>query len=136
MTSRLLLLYLDSSVLIINSSGEIEMHLSLRLVTAIACAITTSAAYSSSEVTTLVTDVGTYGNGNVYVLLEKTIDESGCARNAVEFPANAVNSKVVLATALLAMASGKAVVVRTDTCFMGNPSLNSTIRQGYFGVTH
>ena len=100
------------------------------------CALATCPVLALSEVTTRVVNAGTYSNGNVYVLLEAVVDEAGCPRAAIELPANAVNAKTVLAAAFFAMSSGKSIAVRTNTCYLGIPSFDASVRNAYFGVAN
>jgi hypothetical protein len=59
-------------------------------------------SHGSSAVTAHVLTARTYGNGNVYIALDQTIDEPGCAIAYVELPVNGPAVKAVLATATLA----------------------------------
>ncbi len=85
----------------------------------------------SSAVTTRILQVGTYGNGNLAISFEKSIDEAGCSMAYFELPANSPAFKVVFATATLAFATNANVEVKADGCFMGVPSLSGG-RTGYF----
>lgn len=82
-------------------------------------------------VTARVLKVGTYGNGNLYIALDKTVDEQGCSLAYIELPANSPALKAVLATASLAIATSATVEIKTDACFNGMPSFSGE-RSGYF----
>ena len=90
-------------------------------------------AYCSSAVTAHVKSFGTYGNGNVWVTLDSTINEPGCSGPYLEFPANGAANKSILASAALALATGASIVVQTDGCFNSVPSFTGA-RGAYFGV--
>jgi hypothetical protein len=75
--------------------------------------------------------MGTYGNGNIYLTLDKPIDEAGCSMPYIELPANAPALKALLATATLAIATNATVEVKTDGCLNGVPSFVGT-RTSYF----
>lgn len=87
----------------------------------------------SSPITLHVLKVGTYGNGNLYLSLDQSIDEVGCAMAYIELPANSPALKMVLAAATLAIATNATVDLKTDGCINGVPSFMGS-RQGYFGV--
>jgi len=97
-------------------------------------------AIGSSEVNAHVKSFGTYGNGNVWIVLDAAIDEPGCTGPYIELPANGAANKVVLATASLAVATaslavatGSAVLVRTDGC-LDAASTFTGARPAYFGI--
>ena len=89
--------------------------------------------YSSSAVTAHVLSFGTYGNGNVYVALDQTINQPSCSIPYIEIPANGPAAKAVLANAALAVATGATVTVQTDSCLGGVPSFSGD-RPAYFVV--
>lgn len=84
--------------------------------------LTATPGYSSTAVTAHVLNFGTYGNGNVYVSLDQTINEPGCSIPYIELPANGAAARAVLANAALAVALGVTITVQTDGCFNGVPS--------------
>jgi len=90
-------------------------------------------SHGSSAVVAHVLTVGAYGNGNVYIALDQTIDEPGCAIAYVELPANGPAVKAVLATATLAVATGATITVKTDSCYNGSPSFSGA-RPAWFVV--
>jgi hypothetical protein len=85
----------------------------------------------SNQVTARVLNLGTYGNGNVFISLDQTIDEPGCSLPYIELPANGPATKATLATAALALATGATVKVQTDGCLNGQPSFTGA-RPAYF----
>src|SRR5258706_16446318 len=64
-----------------------------------------------------VTGVGSYGNGNIFISLDVTINQAGCAASRIDIPASHPNLKSFLATALTAKASGLPVLFGTTGCF-------------------
>lgn len=90
-------------------------------------------AYCSSAITAHVKSFGTYGNGNVWVTLDSTINEPGCSGPYLEFPANGAANKSILASAALALATGASIVVQTDGC-LGNAATFTGARGAYFGI--
>lgn len=73
-----------------------------------------------------VTYAGTYGNGDVYVAIDRTINEPGCAQPRFDVPSQLPNSKQILATAYMAMATGKTIGVFTKGCYGGYPTLDNS----------
>jgi hypothetical protein len=71
------------------------------------------AAYATGH----VLYVGNYGNGNLFISLDVTINEPGCPASRIDIPASHPNIKSFLATALTAKASGQTVTVLTKGCF-------------------
>ena len=90
-------------------------------------------ASSSSTVTAHIKSFGTYGNGNIWVTLDSTIDEPGCSGPYLEFPANGAANKAVLASAALALATGASIVVQADGC-LGSAATFTGARRAYFGI--
>lgn len=61
---------------------------------------------------------GTYGDGSVWVTLDRAHDQPGCPGPYIdELPPNGPANKSVLASAALALATGASVVVQVDGCF-------------------
>lgn len=85
----------------------------------------------STAVTAHVLKVGTYGNGNIFLSLDQSIDEAGCSMAYIELPANGPGLKAVLAAATLAIATNATIEVKTDSCFNGAPSFSGA-RAAYF----
>jgi hypothetical protein len=107
----------------------------LSIVSIAACAsmLAMSPAWSSPEVSAHVVSYGTYGNGNVFVVFDQAIPESGCAFPYLELPANSPIANTTLATAALAIATGAVVKVKTDSCYNGQPSLSAN-RTSWFQI--
>jgi hypothetical protein len=74
------------------------------------------AGHCSTPLTAHVVSFGTYGNGNVWVTLDAATDQSGCSTPYLEFGANGVANKSVLAAAAIALATGSTVSVQVDGC--------------------
>lgn len=87
----------------------------------------------SSPITAHVLQIGTYGNGNLALSLDKSIDEAGCSMAYIEVPATGPALKAILAAASLAMATNATVEIKTDTCYNGVPSFSGA-RPAYFSV--
>jgi hypothetical protein len=107
------------------------------LLTALPLAIASLAplpGYCSNELTAHVKSFGTYGNGNIWIVLDSAIDELGCSGPYMEFPANGPANKAVLATTAFSIATGASIVVKTDGCFNSAAATLTGARTGYFGV--
>ncbi len=89
--------------------------------------------YCSSEVVAHVLAVGTYGNGNVYISLDQSIDEPGCPMPYIELPGNGPAAKAAFTTATLAIATNSTVRAKTDGCFNEVPSFTGA-RQSFIVV--
>ena len=81
-----------------------------------------------------VTYVGTYGNGDIYVGFDATLNEPGCANARIDIPASATGAKNVLAQALLAKAAGLAVSVASTGCYNGSPTLPNQAVSSFFYI--
>lgn len=80
-------------------------------------------AYGSTTVSGVqIVDFGTYGNGNIYITLDKTIDEPGCPSIYMELPADGPATKNAFAILAIAFSSGAKVNIKTDGCYNGVPS--------------
>ena len=97
-----------------------------------ACTMLPASSFASSVIVAHVLNFGAYGNGNVYVLLDQSIDQAGCPQTSIELPASGGANKSILAVAAFAQATGTAVEVKTDTCFNASPSLDPTARSSFF----
>lgn len=77
---------------------------------------------------------GTYGNGNIWITLDRPLDQPGCSIAAIELPANGLANKTVLAAAAVAVATGASVFVQVDGC-LGPAATFTGARDGTaFGV--
>lgn len=74
------------------------------------------ASQASTPLIAHITKFGIYGNGNVWITLDAATDQPGCSTPYLEFAANSVSNKSILAIAAMATASGAAVLVRVDSC--------------------
>ncbi len=107
------------------------MNRTLSCAVALTSVLLSSAACASSNIVAHVLNFGTYGNGNVYLALDQSIDQTGCAMPYLELPASSAAGKLVLTVAAMAVANGTAVEIHTDTCFNGTPSLDPGARTGF-----
>jgi hypothetical protein len=89
--------------------------------------------HSADVITAKVTFTGTYGNGNLYVGLDTTISEPGCAQPRFDVSSTHPNFKQIFATAIAAAATGRAITIRAVGCFNGYPTLDQT-NGSYFYV--
>ena len=103
----------------------------LAILSLLVASLVPPSGYCSSDITAHVLKFGTYGNGNVYLNLDQTIDEPGCSAPFLEIPANGPNSKAVLATAALSVATGTTVEIVTDGCLGTAPTFTGA-RAAYF----
>ena len=76
------------------------------------------AAHSAAAVSNAhVTYVGSYGNGNVFILLDANLADPTCPAARVDIPGTHPSIKSILAMALTAKLSGLPVLVSTVGCF-------------------
>jgi len=59
---------------------------------------------------------GNYGDGSVWITLDRAHDQPGCPGPYIELPPNGPANKSVLASAALALATGASVFVQVDGC--------------------
>lgn len=87
-------------------------------------------SFALTKVTAKVVYVGTYGNGDFYVMTDTAINEPGCTFphgvNRFDVPANHPQAKNWLAIALMALSTGKSVMLRTNGCFEGSPTMDDS----------
>ena len=105
--------------------------------TVLALVVASEAFAFSSAIRTKVLYTGTYGTGDFYVRVEHPIDEPNCTfpnGNRFDIPASHPEIKNWLSVALMAQASGKDVLLRTNGCYEGQPTLDES-RATYFLVT-
>jgi len=69
-----------------------------------------------------VLHTGTYGNGDVFVLLDTQVNEPGCPDIRVDIPSTHPMAKSWLAVASTALAARSLITVRTTGCFTLAPS--------------
>lgn len=94
--------------------------------------LSSSAMSASSNITTTVTFVGMYGDGRLFVGLDESINEPGCAgpRFDVE-PQHSANNQW-LEIARTARETGRSVVIRTNGCFAGRPTMDHTTNSWFY----
>jgi hypothetical protein len=90
-------------------------------------------SYCSTQTNARIVNFGTYGNGNVFVSLDQSIDEPGCPMPYIELPAAGPATKSALATVALAFATNAIVKVQTDSCYNGTPSFSGA-RPAYIQI--
>lgn len=73
-------------------------------------------AHSTAVVTTTVTSIGQYGNGNLYIGLGANLAEPGCSAARVDIASTHPLVKQIMAMALSAKAAGTNVIVRSVGC--------------------
>jgi hypothetical protein len=104
----------------------------LRSVAVVSAVVCTSAAFAATTVNNaLVTYSGTYGNGDVFVGINQTIAEPGCAASRVDVPRDNPAAQKLLETARLARDKGLLINVSVNGCYNGLPTLDNT-RGTYF----
>jgi hypothetical protein len=59
---------------------------------------------------------GNYGDGSVWITLDRPHDQPGCPGSCIELPPDGPANKSVLASAALALATGASVLVHVDGC--------------------
>ena len=80
-------------------------------------------AHAAESVTGKVTQVGTFGNGRVFVQLNVQINEPGCISSRFDVASTHPQAKNWLALAIAASISGRNVVVHANGCYGGFPTL-------------
>jgi hypothetical protein len=96
-----------------------------------ACVMLPASSFASSAIVAHVLNFGTYGNGNVYVAFDQSIDQAGCPQTSIELPATSSANKALLAVVAMAQATGSTVEVKTDICYNGSPSLDPAARASF-----
>jgi hypothetical protein len=115
-----------------NHERIIMMTRIFRGIAASAVMACSSVAFADTTVgSALVTYSGTYGNGDVFVGINTTLAEPGCATNRVDVPRDSPAAAKLLETARLAKDKGLVVTVRVNGCYGGFPTLDNT-RNTYF----
>jgi len=111
-----------------------------KLITLALCLVAAAAAHASTLLQGAhVIAAGTYGNGNVYITLDQSLDQAGCPGPYIEIIASGAAApalKSVLAVATSALLTGNPVVVATDACYPGSPNTStfSGARGAAFGL--
>jgi hypothetical protein len=86
-----------------------------------------------ADTTAKITDVGLYGNGDVFVILDTTITQVGCSAPRFDVPKVYAITQDILSIARTALQNQKFVDVRTNGCYQNNPTLDGS-RNTYFKV--
>ncbi|MBE9533186.1 MAG: hypothetical protein IMF04_03605 [Proteobacteria bacterium] len=94
-------------------------------------------SFASSNITTVVGYVGTYGNGDIFIVLKDPIDELSCAftygNYRIDIVATHTEAKNWLNIAMTSVTNGKRVIVRTNGCYNGQPTLDNT-KDSFFAL--
>jgi len=88
-------------------------------------------AHAAPPIAARVTATGVYGNGDVYVMLDTEIAEPACPMARFDVPGSSPAAKSILATAQLAIATGKSIRIATSGCFGAIPTLDIS-RSAFF----
>ncbi len=83
-------------------------------------------SFASSNMVVKVKYVGMYGDGELFIETDSTIDESSCADNRLVVEPNHPNKKEWMSIALTAFASGKSLRIKTNYCYSGKPALDQS----------
>lgn len=83
---------------------------------------------ASDNLVASVSYVGTYGNGDLFINVNTLINQSGCESNRIFVRANHPELKNWLDIASKAYAHNIAIQFRTNDCYMGKPTLDSSDR--------
>jgi hypothetical protein len=110
--------------------GSARSLVAIKPVLALALAFAGPLSHASTAIVARVTATGVYGNGDVYVMLDAVIPESACPVPRFDIPAISPATKGVLATAQIALATGKSITIATSGCFGPFPTLD--ISRGSF----
>lgn len=89
---------------------------------------------SSMLTLTHVIGVGVYGDGSVWVILDKNTDQYGCANGSLEVAASNPVAKTVLAIATAAYTSKETIVVQVDSCLNGAGTFSGARNGTAFGL--
>lgn len=83
---------------------------------------------ASDNLVANVSYVGTYGNGDLFINVNTSINQSGCESNRIFVRANHPELKNWLDIASTAYTQNIAIQFRTNDCYMGKPTLDSSDR--------
>jgi hypothetical protein len=90
----------------------------------VAAMLAAHGAEAAESVTGRVIQTGTFGSGRLFVQLDVQINEPGCVGSRFDVPGTHPQVKNWLAIALAASLSGKKVVVHTNGCYAGLPTMS------------
>ncbi len=90
-------------------------------------------ASGSSNILVHVTFVGLYGDGELFIRTSDTIDEPGCERPRIAIAPNHPTKEAWMSIAMMALATGKPIRVKTNSCWSGRPSIDES-RSGWLYI--
>tara|TARA_R110000744_G_scaffold244531_4_gene361385 strand:- start:429 stop:782 length:354 start_codon:yes stop_codon:yes gene_type:complete len=94
-------------------------------------------SFASSNIITDVKYAGTYGNGDIFIVLKAPIDEPGCAftysNYRIDIVATHTEAKNWLNIAMTSITNKNKVIVRTSGCYNGQPTLDNT-KNSFFAL--
>ncbi|RZI81337.1 MAG: hypothetical protein EOP38_19650 [Rubrivivax sp.] len=82
-------------------------------------------ALASPTVTAKVAYTGTYGDGRLFIALNTAIAEPGCPLARFDVPQSHPQAKAWLAIAMAAAMADKSVVLQTNGCLLGIPTMST-----------
>ncbi|WP_125784661.1 hypothetical protein [Pseudoalteromonas rubra] len=83
---------------------------------------------ASDNLVANVSYVGTYGNGDLFINVNRSINQSGCESDRIFVRANHPELTNWLNIATKAYLNNVAIQFRTNGCYMGKPTLDSSDR--------
>lgn len=91
-----------------------------------------SIGYALGTPTTgVVQYVGTYGDGKLFIEIDREIQESGCDNIRFDIPAGHPSIDSWLSIAMVSATTGKPITVRTTGCLGQYPTIDETPIKGY-----
>jgi hypothetical protein len=103
-----------------------DMKAQKTLVTLALLLATGTPAWSADAVSANVNQVGTYGSGRSFIDISANINEAGCANDRFDLDPAHPQAKNVLAIALVALATGRKIKVKTNGCYGTYPTLDNS----------
>ncbi len=92
-----------------------------QVLTGIFLTILSSHAISAEVEDATVTKVGSYGDGRIFVALDKTIPEIGCENDRFDVEGTHEERNTIISIALAALMSDKKINVKTSGCLGSLP---------------
>jgi len=91
--------------------------------------------YASPQTESKVSFVGVNSAEMIFVQLETSPGEIGCIGNQLLIPADSGIKEKILSIALTAKAANSTIVIKTNGCYTGSPSiLKNATDPGYFYI--